>query len=219
MAVLEQRQCDELSRRRENRQRDHKGDYRRRHQPASVSECRGNIMRGMGRRPTISWQRAAPSRRSRSSPRALQSCHQPERQPELRRPHQEPASRCVTNSGFPPYPGSNPGAPASHSGLVRATSCTLRRGDISEGQRPRARSLASNFWASCAKGRESRVESLLEDFSISEIWEQERPETGWVSAEEALPKARRSMVGLTVVAYVYGTAVFAMALVCGLSCS
>jgi hypothetical protein len=36
---------------------------------------------------------------------------------------------------------------------------------------------------SCAKGRESRVESLLIDFSISEIWERERPEAGCVSAE------------------------------------
>src|SRR5262245_9480136 len=42
---------------------------------------------------------------------------------------------------------------------------------------------AKEFWASRAEGRESRVESLLDDFSISEIWERERPKTGCVSAE------------------------------------
>jgi hypothetical protein len=48
--------------------------------------------------------------------------------------------------------GSNPLSPASHSDLFRVTSCTLRRGDISEGQRPRARSLARNFGRLAPKG-------------------------------------------------------------------
>jgi hypothetical protein len=48
-----------------------------------------------------------------------------------------------------------------------------------------ARSLVSGeeFRAPCAEGRESGGESLLDDFSISEIWVGRRPETGCVSAE------------------------------------
>jgi hypothetical protein len=34
---------------------------------------------------------------------------------------------------IPPFPGSNPGAPASHRGLFQATSCSLQRGHISAG--------------------------------------------------------------------------------------
>jgi hypothetical protein len=68
-------------------------------------------------------------------------------------------------------------------------------------KRPRFRGLAAKslvseeLWASCAKRRESRVESLLEDFSISEIWEWERPETGCVSAETGSRDRRAEATG------------------------
>jgi hypothetical protein len=39
------------------------------------------------------------------------------------------------------------------------------------------------FWRIRAEGRESRGESLLDEFSISEIWMGSRAETGCVSAE------------------------------------
>jgi hypothetical protein len=39
------------------------------------------------------------------------------------------------------------------------------------------------YRTSRTKGREFRRQSLLDEFSISEIWARERPETGCVSAE------------------------------------
>ena len=39
------------------------------------------------------------------------------------------------------------------------------------------------FWEICAEGRECRGESLVGNFSISEIWIGSRPETGCASAE------------------------------------
>jgi hypothetical protein len=46
---------------------------------------------------------------------------------------------------IPPFPGSNPGAPASHHGLSRGIPSTQRSVDISGGWRPRAWFLARNI--------------------------------------------------------------------------
>jgi hypothetical protein len=46
---------------------------------------------------------------------------------------------------IPPFPGSNPGAPASHRGLSMGISCADGSEDISGGWRPGARSLARKF--------------------------------------------------------------------------
>jgi hypothetical protein len=60
--------------------------------------------------------------------------------------------------------------------------------------------------ASRTKGREFRDESLLDEFSISEIWEQERPETGCVSAETGsnLPALLRRAGDRAAVRFAYG---------------
>jgi hypothetical protein len=50
------------------------------------------------------------------------------------------------------------------------------------------------YRTSRTKGREFRRQSLLDEFSISEIWARERPETGCVSAETGSKPRSGNMV-------------------------
>src|SRR5271169_3564620 len=50
-----------------------------------------------------------------------------------------------------------------------------------------------SYWTSRTKGREFRRQSLLDEFSISEIWIGSRPETGCVSAETGSTSRRRAL--------------------------
>jgi hypothetical protein len=90
---------------------------------------------------------------------------------------------CLAGGLIPPFPGSNPGAPASHRGLFSGDLLLFAK-------RPHFRRLAVS---SPVSGQESGLlltgsldpggVSLLAKFSISEICTRERAETGCVSAE------------------------------------
>src|ERR1700730_10759836 len=69
------------------------------------------------------------------------------------------------------------------SATLWVTSCAPRRDDIFRGLAAKSPVSGEEYWAFRAEGRDFWRESLLDDFSISEIWSASRPETGCASAE------------------------------------
>jgi hypothetical protein len=107
------------------------------------------------------------------------------------RPNRSWSDRLFSRRLIPPFPGSNPGDPASHRGLTLGISGTHGSADISGGLAARSPVSGEEFRRILAEGRESRGKSLIDDFSISEIWIGSRPETGCVSAETGSNSALR----------------------------